>query len=558
MLRVFVLSCVLLLPAGLRAQDAVSPEDKLTHTAHERLLAEHKLPTSGPALLNFFRERTLSKDQVEKINGIIEQLNTPVYGVRAMADAELSRVVRFARPVIKHAVADTKNPLEARRRLELLLKNHPDDLEPALAEATAFFIARHKPDGAAKVLLDYLPFASHPQIVTAIRETLPAVALRDGKPEPIIQNALKDTHALKRALAGEALVRAGGLTFKPKVKHLLSDEHKQVRWHVLQALVESKDKDAIPAVIELIDDLDKDRAWEVEDLLCRIAGDKGPGVYLGAAEPPAKLEKAWMAWWAKNEADIDLARLTTEPPLIGNTLVTQMVPGKGLVGKVTELNPSKEVIWEIEGLRYPVDAQIISPDRVLIAEYFSRRITERDFKGNIHWEKPIDMPIHCQRLPNGHTFIASRRQLLLVDREGKELFSHFSPATSICAAQRLRNGQMFLVDSTGILKHLDQHGKELNSFKVGQVYAMGGNIEVLSGGRILVPAYRENRIIEYNWEGKELWSAHVNQPISATRLPGGNTLVVSLGQLRVVEIDRHGKEVSTLSVEGRPWRARKR
>jgi hypothetical protein len=98
----------------------------------------------------------------------------------------------------------------------------------------------------------------------------------------------------------------------------------------------------------------------------------------------------------------------------------------------------------------------------------------------------------------------------------------------------------------------------VNSFKVGQIYPLGGNIDVQPGGRILVPAYRENRVVEYNLEGRELWHAGVAAPVSAVRLPGGNVLVVSHGRVGVVEIDRHGKEVWAVELEGRPWRARKR
>jgi len=548
----------LFLAAAPACPQEESPEENSLRTVHEKLLRTHKLPTSGPALLDFFADRTPSPERIERVKAIIVRLGAPAYDTRVDADAQLNKLAKLARPILREAVRDGRLPLETRRRLELVLKNNPEDMEPALAEATAFLIARQKPAGAARTLLAYLPFATNPQVIAAVRESLPQVALTEGEPHPALKAALTDANPLVRGIAGEALIRAGGVRFKPLVKKLLDDEHKSVRWHLLGALVEARDRDAVPLTINLLGEIGKERAWEVEDLLCRVAGEKGPGVYLSEADSAAAIERAWRDWWTKNADEVDLAKLTSEPPFLGNTLVTQMVPGKGLVGKVLEVGPDNEKLWEIEGLRYPVDARIIGPNRVLVAEYFSRKVTERDFKGNILWEKAIDMPIHCQRLPNGHTFIGSRRQLLLVDRDGKELFQHFAATTSICAAYRFRNGQMLMVNSAGILTHLDQGGREIRTFKVGQVYAMGGNIDVLPGGRILVPAYRENRVVEYNLEGKELWSASVRQPVSATRLPGGNVLVVSMGQLRILELDRGGEEVWTLDVEGRPWRARKR
>jgi hypothetical protein len=147
------------------------------------------------------------------------------------------------------------------------------------------------------------------------------------------------------------------------------------------------------------------------------------------------------------------------------------------------------------------------------------------------------MPIACQRLPNGHTFIATRRQVMVVDRAGKEVVNYFHPTTSVSAATRLRDGQMALVNAAGTCVIVDPQGREVKQFHVGQVYSMGGNIDVLPGGRLLVPLYRENRIVEVDLEGK------VHGQVSLQC---------------VIELDAQGREVWSCQVEGRPWRARKR
>jgi hypothetical protein len=87
---------------------------------------------------------------------------------------------------------------------------------------------------------------------------------------------------------------------------------------------------------------------------------------------------------------------------------------------------------------------------------------------------------------------------------------------------------------------------------------MGGNVDVLPNGRVLVPQYRDNKVVEYAADGTVVWSAAVPWPISAVRLANGNTLVVSLLQGRLVELSPAGREVWTQQVEGRPWRARRR
>ena len=82
--------------------------------------------------------------------------------------------------------------------------------------------------------------------------------------------------------------------------------------------------------------------------------------------------------------------------------------------------------------------------------------------------------------------------------------------------------------------------------------------DALPSGRVLIPMWGEGKVVEFDADGKEIWSAQVNNPVSAFRLPNGNTLVASMGTGKVVELDRNGKEVWQHSAEGRPWRVRRR
>lgn len=546
----------LILAASSRAQSGA--DDKYFFASQEALLKKHQLPTSGAALLKFFQERTPTKEQIAQFQELALQLNAEGYGDRLKAANHLGKQGSKVKWLLMDLVRDSATTMEARRRAEVCLRQIHDEDESALANAAAALIARDKPAGAAPILLSYLPYASDDAILEGLQRALNAVAVVKKEPHPAVLAALKDAHAGKRAAAAEALIRAGGLAHKPAVMPLVEDKNPQVRWQVVRALVEARDKEAVPKLIELFDDVRNERLWQLEDLLSRVAGDKAPGVYVDNVNSPDKVQKAWTDWWDKNQNTLSLAKFGEAPQLHGYTLVTQMVPGAGLNGKIIELRPNKEVHFEIAGLRYPLDAQIIGRDRILIAEYFSRRVTERDFKGNILWEKPADMPIACQRLPNGHTFIGTRRQLMVVDRAGKEVVNYFHPTTSISAATRLRDGQMALVNAAGTCVVLDAQGREVKQFHVGQVYSMGGNLDVLAGGRLLVPLYRENRIVDVDLEGKVHAQVSLQYPVSAVRLPNGNTLAVSQTDQRVIELDPQGREVWACQVEGRPWRARKR
>jgi hypothetical protein len=419
-------------------------------------------------------------------------------------------------------------------------------------------LTQRSPKETARVLLAYLPFVPDERVRDEIGTTLAAVAARGGQPEPLLVAALKCPQPLCRGVAGEALVRGGAAKARPAVRQLLKDADPWVRLRVGLALLEGKERDraAVPALIGVLGDVSAEERWSVEEVLGRLAGEQGPSSPgLDAASGDAR--KVWADWWDKHGATIDLSRLDSSRALLGYTLITQL-DVRTANGKVFELGPNGKPRWELDGLRYPVDAHVLGKDRVLIAEYLNRSVTERDFKNNVLWEKKVDMPIACQRLPNGHTFIATRRQLLIVDRQGQETFAYHHPTPGITAAQRLRSGEMALVTTAGLFMRLDAGGKVLKSFPVGQLYALGGNLEVLPGNRVLVPLYRENRVAEFNAEGGVVWQAKVNMPTSAVRLPSGNTLVVTMFNQTVLELNRAGETVWRHDCDGRPWRARKR
>ncbi|MCI0376184.1 MAG: PQQ-binding-like beta-propeller repeat protein [Gemmataceae bacterium] len=526
--------------------------------AYESILRQHHLPASGPDLLRYFQERTLNKEQIAQLAAKVDQLNDPAYAVRVKAAAELIKAGSLAKPFLVELVRRPNVDLEALRRAEQCLKQITEGGEARLAVATAHLIGKHKPQGAAAALLAYVPFVVDEQVEEALQTTLNALAVKNGKPEPSLVRALSDPSERKRAAAAEALVRGAGLKHKALVEPLLKEESPHMRLQITRALVEAKDKTAVPELIRVLGDLPTQDAWEAEELLHRIAGDSAPSIYADAKTPPAKVRQAWLNWWSKHESFVDLSKLDETPGMLGYTLVTQMTAGPGQNGRVMELRPNKEVHWKIEGIRYPLDAQVVGKDRVLVVEYLNSKITERDFKGDVHWEKQVSLPVAAQRLPNGHTFVVTRRSLLVLDREGNQVFQHQAGVGNINAGHRLRDGTMAYVNTMGLLKIIDPQGNDIKSFQVGQVYATGGNIDPLPGGGFLVPLYRENRIVEFDRNGQIKWELKVNYPTSATKLPNGNVLVVSLTNQRVVELNRAGEEVWSFNADGRLWKARRR
>src|SRR5262249_665048 len=157
-------------------------------------------------------------------------------------------------------------------------------------------------------------------------------------------------------------------------------------------------------------------------------------------------------WWQANQDSVDLARLTTTEKALGYTLLVFADSGR-----VMELAADGTKRWQFDGFAHPLSAQVVGGDRVLIAEYRGQRVTERDLQGKIVWEKKIPWPIAAQRLPNGHTFIATRNQLVEIDTRGEESV-HSLKGETLMAAQRLPGGNIACLTSAGVFLLLDPAG----------------------------------------------------------------------------------------------------
>jgi hypothetical protein len=344
------------------------------------------------------------------------------------------------------------------------------------------------------------------------------------------------------------------------VRKLLEDDDTEVRLQAALALAEAGDRDAVTVLIDLLGVLSPEKGWSAEDILFTLAGEKAPSVGLGRTkEEREKCRSAWAEWWKKNGAGVDLTVLGKEPAFLGHTVVVQLDMRAPTTGRVVEYGRDGKARWQIEGLRTPRDAQVLPGDRVLVAEYSLRRVSEWSTQGKLLWQQTLPgggMVLGAQRLRTGHTFVVTRDQLLEMDRDGKIVFSLRRPS-DISTARKLRNGDVVLLTNTGTCIRLDAQGKELSSFPASRTL-IGGGFEVLPSGGIVMADYYQNRIVEYDARGKPVWEVPMERPSAVSRLPNGHVLVTSAVRPRVVEIDRQGKEVWQMPIEGRPYRAFRR
>lgn len=533
-----------------------------------KLLQSIGLKTDGPSLLEYFKQRTFKEANPGEVAKLITMLGDDSFHKREKAQKDLLQLGQTALVGLK--LAENNPDTEVRSRVVEIRALIQAKVEPTIQAATARLIGVSKPAGAADVVLAYLPFAADQHVIDELCNALSAVAVRNGKGEEAVIKSLTDPLPLKRMAAAEALVRGQAKDQYPTIRKMLADPEPPVRLRVALALASSaKEKEALPVLVELMAVLNPDQLWPAEELLLRLAGTDVPAVSLGdSPETRKKCRDAWSAWLTKNNDKIDLAKLDQVQSLLGFTLVVQhnlnrIGPGGVRMpqkGEVLELDALKRPRWRFDVPTYPVDAQVIRQDRVLVAEYHGQRVSERDFTGKVLWEQGVGgNPIGVQGLPNDHVFVVMQNRLVEYDRNHKEVFSHNRPNHDIFRARKVRNGDVVYVTNAGLFTRMEgATQKVIKTFHVGNIPVLFGSIDILPSGGVIIPDFQQNRVVEFDAEGKQVAQFHVQWPNSVMRLPNGNTLVGSQNTRRVIEFDRNGQEVWNYNAEGMVFNTRKR
>jgi HEAT repeat protein len=513
--------------------------------------------TEGDAPIEEFRKRTLTEAERERGIALVKQLGDEDFQVRTRATQELRKMSSLVVPMLRVA---TKDPdLEVSQRSRALLDEILQDKNTPLSPMAARVIALRKPTGSAEAIIGFVPFTDDESLLAEVQTALNAVTWKEGKPDPAVLKSLDDKVPQRRAAAAEALCSGPLGDLQPAVRKLLADPDPNVRMQVALALAGARDKEAMPVLISLVNELPSERTVAVEEYLHRVAGNR-IGDLPGGDENRAKRRDAWAAWWATEGARVELPERTIplgSTALIGNTVL--VVP-QGQ--QIMEIGPDGKVLWQFGGAINVQDAQVVSGNRVLLAEYGGRRVTERNFKGEVVWEVklPVNgLPSGVKRLPNGHTLITTRNQILEVDRTGREVASVTRTFNDIYSAGKTRDGQYVIVSTQGLVIRLDSAGKEIpgKSFRVQNISNFGN--EILPNGGVIIPIQFLNKVVEYDPDGKVIWEGNVNQPTSAQRLPNGHTLVCSYNfPGKLVELDKAGKVVSEINLTMPALRARRR
>jgi hypothetical protein len=218
---------------------------------------------------------------------------------RTLSDAELKLVA---------AIKDRSDG-ELRKLGLSRIENRPERIRVI---AAARLLAQRKPDGAAGVLLAYLPAADR-EVREVIRQSLVQVAVKDGKVEEAVRKAATDSSAPRRAVAAYVLGQAGAAD-RPAAMALLRDEDPEVRFAAASGLLRAGVKEGVPVLIRSLADAPLGPASEAEDLLLRLAGEDAPPVTLAGDDAGARnrVRTAWAAWWLAHSDRINPAGIRLE------------------------------------------------------------------------------------------------------------------------------------------------------------------------------------------------------------------------------------------------------
>lgn len=561
----------------------------------EQALGKAKLdPNDGRQLLDYLRQRTLTDADQARIASVIARFAADDFDEREKATGEVVAFGTAAIGPLKKAERDPDPEVAYRARLALRqLETVPHS---QVAAAVVRAIARLKPEGAAAVLIGFLPVAESEPLADTVREALIGLAVRDGKAEPALVAALSDASPLRRAAAYVALTQGGdpGQRVRipdalPKVRDaVLKDTDTEARFAGLWSLaLTTRDKDYLTELIRMIPALPRGRLWQLEELLLALAGKHPPdGRFLKTPESLNKARDAWLAWWKERAASTDFAALNFQPRVQGFTDIIEMDYRGFGQGRIVRLGPDLKEKWVITGVNNPTDLKIAPNGNLWVVESNNNLITERTPTGQILTRRnAYQQPLNLDLRPDGGMVVVCRNNILAWDKDGRQIWAYPRNNYDIMAGRLLPNGETLFVTN---LFHqpngprnpncfrLDAQGKEVGDtpeqkkrLTVGWIQQLQ-HLDVIGTDRILV-CEREilpngqqfDRVAEYELNtGKQVWKYDCplnSSPTSAQRLPNGNTLICLMNQNRVIEVDPSGEIVWEYQAKdglrvGRAWR----
>ncbi len=553
--RVFV---VMLLGLSAALAWTAPAAQNATLSQDEQSLKNAGIATDGQGLLEYFRRHTPSAEEQAALKQRAAQLGSSIFAVRVKATDELIRAGRSSLPWLRPLAKSSDG--ETSRRAQYCIQVIEQNTRLGLSATASRVLAERKPPGAAEALLAYLPLVDESWVEEEIRASIKRIAFTDGKAVDVLEQALTDPAVQRRAAAAWVVGASSDPEQRQKVIARLTDESSEVRFLAASSLLAANESSAAPALIALLNADSPELAVRAEDLLFRLAGDKGPAVWLDFSRDNngSKVREAWESWWQTNQAKIDWKSIRLDEQALGLTLVVENqrpVGADGSAGRIYECNKAGDIRWQHK-IHNPIDAQWLPGGRLLVGDSRNSLIYEMDPRGVIGWKHAGISPTSVQRLPNGNTVASTYRDILEFTRDGKIVFS-FQTQGHTYHARKTADQHYLWIDACGEVGEIDETGKQIHTLKVGTGLAWG-SIEKLRNGHYLVALGGVGKVQEVDMTGKVYWEKLVNNPNRAIRLANGHTLVASHDDACVYEFDAAGNERWKHACVGRPFAALRR
>jgi len=532
-------------------------------------------------MLAYLKSRTLTDGDLTKIAGLIKKLGDEDFESRTAATVALEKLGPPAIAPLKTAAKDdTANP-EAQYRSREVLKRMEKVPHAEIAAACVRALARAKKPTTVPVLLAYLPTSDNGAVADAIRETLAAYAVVDGKPSPLLLEALTDANPVRRGAVGVALLGDGSnaevlKAVLPKVLAAAKVEKDPTAKFAMTfaVLLTGRDKAAMPLVLDLLPGMSRAQVWQVEDLLVQLAGKDAPKARCiqGNKDSFVKAQKAWSDWWEKAGGKMDLAKVSLASRIQGRLLVLTHNYQFGAVGMLIEYGADEQERNRLTGIGFPMDVAFTPDGRLWTADQNTSSIVERDMTGKQISTRQIliDMPGGGRMggqpqgvdiMPDGGVMAVCRNALVVYNKKGDVTVKYVRPNNAnfgnhdITGAVRMSTGEYAVfVQNQGPqgqkpeIIFLDKEGKPIEK-KVVNVPTASYQGSIIESGDGRVTVTEQNQVAEYDIKtGKAVWTkTGLNNPRSLQRLPNGNTLVLYSYPGTVVELTPEGETAWTFN-----------
>jgi HEAT repeat protein len=431
--------------------------------------------------------------------------------------------------------------------------------------AVRLLILRKPPD-AIETLVRFLPFAGDPKTEEAICYGVNQL-IEAGLSKTSLVAALENAVGCRRALACCILGRIGNEKERARVKRLLTDSNAEVRLRAAQGFLAGGREDGITTLIALLRDAPVHLAWQAEELLRWVAGEKAPTELIGTGEDSRrrKCAAAWDNWWLKERGNINTSEARARRPtlVLAYSNETGGTDGKRKA-ELSLVGSDGTRRWENKTLLDPCSFHFLpNGEGVVIAEGFEG-VTVREISLQNVTKRKMDLealgaPSACERLPNGHTFVAVRNRVWEFSSEGKILIAKKLTSEdylNLCIVERLPRGRVVCSSLEGpILESNIENGEETFRITPSETKGTGTTafLSTASNGDFLFFDTRLGTIIVSDRAGK-CSRVHKERRLYGVSSGLHGTMFLAYGASgdsgRIAEIDQSGEVLSEIFPKG--------